>query len=165
MLPNLRLALAVAAAQLAICTTIPVAAPPVQQDNHALSSSESSPESTATGGDCLTRSLALTSLAISSASITRGNPLSLANSSISFELYNGALDRSARCAAFGPALTPNGVGADPYLWYDCSMIDPAPGEPQGGGPGDVTARFRYDAVINHLTVNETWGCVDGVGGL
>ncbi|KAM7205440.1 hypothetical protein V8F20_003209 [Naviculisporaceae sp. PSN 640] len=99
--------------------------------------------------DCITRSSTLRTLTITSLAIFKGSPFAREPSSISFQLFNTAIQIEAQCSAYDIALTPNAVGADPYKWYDCFMESSDP---------RMSARFRYDATLNHLTVDERWVC-------
>lgn len=101
--------------------------------------------------DCTSRSAALVNLTVVNTQIVLGNPLSRENSSIVFQLRNPATGVEGECAAHGPALTPNGVGSDPYIWYNCFVESRNP---------SITKMFQYDSVINQLSVNETWICDD-----
>ncbi|KAK3317061.1 hypothetical protein B0H66DRAFT_626824 [Apodospora peruviana] len=100
---------------------------------------------------CLSKSLLLTNLTIYAAQVFKGSPFQAENSSVSFQLFNAATNTDAQCSAYSIALTPNAVGSDPYQWYNCFMESRDP---------RMTARFQYDATLNHLTVNERWVCDD-----
>lgn len=106
--------------------------------------------------DCIAQSSALKNLTITWAAIFKGSPFAREPSSVSFQLFNTAIRIDAQCSAYDIALTPNAVGSDPYKWYDCFMESRDP---------RMSARFRYDATLNHLTVDERWVCdavdVDG----
>lgn len=99
--------------------------------------------------DCITQSSGLQNLTITSLAIFKGSPFAREPSSISFQLFNIAIQIDAQCSAYDVALTPNAVGADPYKWYDCFMESRDP---------RMSARFQYDATLNHLTVDEQWVC-------
>jgi len=81
----------------------------------------------------------------------KGSPFNSENSSVSFQLFNTATNIDAQCSAYSIALTPNAIGSDPYQWYNCFMEARDP---------RMAAKFRYDATLNHLTVDETWVCAD-----
>ncbi|KAK3313202.1 hypothetical protein B0H66DRAFT_388091 [Apodospora peruviana] len=102
--------------------------------------------------DC-SASRAKTNLQVSSAYTNRGSPFQAYNSTISFILYNEAAHARGNCSAFGDALTPNGVGWDPYLWYDCTL------QSEGKNTtANVTTKFQYNSVLNEITLNQTWYC-------
>jgi len=106
--------------------------------------------------DCLAKSLALKNLTITNGNLTRGNGLQAQASYISFDLGNPAINVSGNCSASGIALVSNAAGGDPFRWYDCPVDKPA--------PDTTTLAFRYDSVINHLTINQTWTCGDPESG-
>ncbi|KAK3317298.1 hypothetical protein B0T19DRAFT_468887 [Cercophora scortea] len=100
---------------------------------------------------CYAKSLALTNFTIYAAQVLKGSPFKQENSSISFQLFNTATDTDAQCSAHSAALTPNSNSADPYIWYGCFMESRDP---------SMAAKFRYDATLNFVTINETWTCLD-----
>ncbi|KAH8908295.1 hypothetical protein BR93DRAFT_935982 [Coniochaeta sp. PMI_546] len=100
---------------------------------------------------CTSESLHLGNLTISNTTIYGGSPLQGQNTSISFHIINSATGIDSLCAAQGVALTPNGIGSDPYIWYDCTNVN---------ANQTTKASFQYNAQINELTFNETWICYD-----
>lgn len=100
---------------------------------------------------CTAQSLHLGNLTISNTMIYGGSPLQGQNTSISFHIINWATGINSTCAADGVALTPNGIGSDPYIWYDCANVN---------SNQTTKASFQYNAQINELTFNETWICYD-----
>ncbi|KAM7223100.1 hypothetical protein V8F06_001656 [Rhypophila decipiens] len=128
---------------LRVATASPTSIPQLDVSNHDIKASQT------TDSDCITRSSALQNLTITSVSIFKGSPFERENSSVSFQLFNTAIQIDAQCSAYDIALTPNAIGADPYKWYDCFMES---------RDARMSARFRYDATLNHLTVDERWVC-------
>ncbi|KAK3689040.1 hypothetical protein B0T22DRAFT_513101 [Podospora appendiculata] len=101
--------------------------------------------------NCYAKSLALTNFTIYAAQVLKGSPFKQENSSIAFQLFNTATNTDAQCSAYSAALTPNSNSADPYIWYGCFMESRDP---------SMAAKFRYDATLNYVTINETWTCLD-----
>ncbi|KAM7192723.1 hypothetical protein V8F33_008184 [Rhypophila sp. PSN 637] len=128
---------------LGVATASPTSIPQLDVSNHDIKASQT------TDLDCITRSSALQNLTITSVSVFKGSPFERENSSVSFQLFNTAIQIDAQCSAYDIALTPNAIGADPYKWYDCFMES---------RDARMSARFRYDATLNHLTVDEKWVC-------
>ena len=119
---------------------------------------------------CLAKSLSLKTLKIANTYIDRGSPFNRENTTVSFTVANPAVGTTATCSASAIALTPNGIGSDPYVYYPCTVGVVDGGENGLGGLGGVTgvtgaitARFQYDATLNFLTVDQSWGCVGGDG--
>ncbi|KAK5662682.1 hypothetical protein OQA88_8598 [Cercophora sp. LCS_1] len=104
--------------------------------------------------DCLTKSLALKKVTLANAEIIRGSPFNKENTTVSFTVSNPLTGATTRCNASDVALTPNGIGSDPYKWYACLT------EPEGPEGSGHKSRFQYDATLNFLTVEESWGCDD-----
>lgn len=96
--------------------------------------------------DCVAASLALRDMITYQIQISYSDS-SKADNSVVFQLYNPVIAVDAQCAAYGPNL---GVGdARNYTWYGCFMesLDTR-----------ISASFKYDFVVNEVTVNETWVC-------
>jgi hypothetical protein len=104
------------------------------------------------GSNCTQKSSLLRYLTVSQSKIVNGNPLVGENSSITFLLENTATGVKLNCSGAGPELTPDGIGSDPYKWWDCA--------PRTNDVVNTTARFQYNLIIEELTVNETWACLE-----
>lgn len=106
--------------------------------------------------DCLAKARALKTVTITNTVIDRGSPFNRENTTVTFHVANAAAGVSATCSASDVALTPNGIGSNPYKWYDCALDAAAGGtpDPRLG----LVAKFQYDATLNFLTVNQTWVC-------
>jgi hypothetical protein len=98
---------------------------------------------------CLDQSLALKTVTITNAYINRGSPFQQETTTVSLTVSTPALGITAKCNATSIALTPNGIGSDPYVWYPCEV---------GQNEVEATVRFQYDATLNFLTVEGRWVC-------
>lgn len=110
----------------------------------ALSNPQDSPPSISE--DCAAASTALHNLTTYQIQISYSNS-STEDNSVVFQLYNPVIGVDAQCAAYGPAL---GVGDSRNdTWYRCFIesLDTR-----------ISASFKYDFVLNQVTVNETWVC-------
>jgi len=119
------------------------------------------------GDDCLDKSLALKSVTITNTTIDRGSPFNRENTTVTFRVANAATGVSATCNASDVAMTPNGIGSDPYKWYDCVLDahdddgdDETTSDPEKEKERGIrlVAKFQYDATLNFLTVSQTWVC-------
>jgi hypothetical protein len=100
---------------------------------------------------CTSDSLALKSLTVSQGEILSGNPLRGQNSSLTFQFTNPATGNIANCSAAGPQITPNGIGSDPTIWYDCV---------NGATSSTTRTSFQFEPTLVQLTINQTWSCTD-----
>ncbi len=105
----------------------------------------------ADSSECLAKAHALTTVTITNTEIIRGSPFNRENTTVSFNVANPATGVSAKCAASSVAMTPNGIGSDPYQWYDCEVAEE-------GKELNLKAKFQYDATLNFLTVRGSWVC-------
>ena len=95
---------------------------------------------------CVTKSLALRNMTTYQIQLSYSNS-STEENSVVFQLYNPAIQVDAQCTAYGPSV---GVGNDSrQTWHPCFVesIDER-----------IHAAFKYDFLLNQVTVNETWVC-------
>lgn len=96
--------------------------------------------------DCETASTAMRNMTTYQIQISYSNS-STDDNSVVFQLYNPVIGVDAQCAAYGSTL---GVGDSRNdTWYQCFIesLDTR-----------ISASFKYDFVLNQVTVNETWAC-------
>ncbi len=100
---------------------------------------------------CVANALALNNFVVRNGRVQMGSTVKNQNTTVAFQVDNPATGLRANCSAYGPALTVNGLGGNPFQWYDCSF------EPNNL---NMTASFQFNGVISDLTLRETWLCID-----
>jgi hypothetical protein len=103
---------------------------------------------------CAVDSKALKTLTVTALDFFNGNPLQAqsSSSSLTLSVRNPITSDLANCSAAGVALTPQAIGSDPYIWYQCKV---------DASEAQLTASIQFNALINEVSVNETWVCGNG----